>query len=204
MATLRIAPAVLAVTLLAACSSSSKSPAAAGTSTGTITQPTASMSLDIPTDLPSLDIPTVLPSLDIPTEISTGKGCENVTASDVSAAVGFTVTTPTAQAMGPIVLCTFTGPAGSAVLIRKESGLGVAAYDAGKVALEAAGQKTASLSGLGDAAYSSTVGTSGKTLAATVVARKGDNDVLVTVAGSTASVEQATAVAKLSLSAFGF
>ena len=125
-------------------------------------------------------------------------------ANQVSAAAGFAVQAPLANEIGPVTLCTFSGGTGEAVLVRFEKHMGAAAFTAGKSALETAGQKTAPLAGLGDEAYSSVLGGSGTIFAATVAVRKGDSDVLVTVAGTKAKVEDATAVARAALAAFAF
>jgi hypothetical protein len=213
MTDLRKIPALFCLALLAvgcssksAASASGATPAASSsvsTSETPSTTPTtsdspsstatvdATASFVLPTDLLTA-LPTGLPSL------GDGKGCEKLTPADISAAAGFTVKAPQSQAVGPIVVCVFTGPAGDAVLIRLERGVGAVGWTAGKTALDATGQKTTSVSGLGDEAYSA--GVAG---AFVVGARKGDGDVVVTIAGPTVTREQAIAVAKVALSAAG-
>ncbi|MDQ1723805.1 MAG: hypothetical protein QOG52_833, partial [Frankiaceae bacterium] len=185
MTDLRKIPALFCLVLLAAgCSSTSAAsstgttPAASSsvstsetpsTTPSTSDSPTATVdataSFALPTDLLTA-LPTGLPSL------GDGKGCEKLTPADISAAAGFTVKAPQSEAVGPIVVCVFTGPAGDAVLIRLERGVGAVGWTAGKTALDATGQKTTSVSGLGDEAYSA--GVAG---AFVVGARKGDGDV---------------------------
>ena len=215
MTDLRKVPALLTLALLAACSSATSSPAVttppaaasltpsdtptstptstdSASDSGSATPPTdATSAFALPTDLLS-GLPTSLPSL------GDGKGCEKLTAADVSAAAGFEVKAPQSQAVGPIVQCIFIGPAGEAVLVRLERGVGAVGWSTTKTVLEAAGQKAASVPGLGDEAYS--VGVAGTY---TVGVRKGNGDVVVTLGGASVTREQAIAVAKLALSAAG-
>ncbi len=188
----RSGPAVVALACLAACSSSGPSttgPSTGGPSTGGTSA------------RPGPPVNAGLQSGAAP--VATDKPCGSLKTADVSAAVGFAAAEPLTKVTGPITICQYAGSVGSAVLIRVEKGMGADAFKAAQKALNDAGQKTVPLSGVGDESYSSVLNPNGKNVAYTVGARKGGSDVLVTVAGSTASVGRATALAMAVLDGFG-
>jgi hypothetical protein len=97
---------------------------------------------------------------------------------------------PNKTVSGIVTVCTYVSAKSGTVLVRFQTKEDAAGFAVGRQGFESSGQKTTDVSGLGDQAFSSTLG--GGTIAVTtVVARKGEVEVLVT---SRAPVDKETAL----------
>jgi hypothetical protein len=111
-------------------------------------------------------------------------GCGLVPASVVDGVYGASVTGPQAQTKGPVTVCVYTSSAPVVyVLVRFEVNETVAMFKAGRKNFNTHKEPTVTVSGLGQMAYSSVLG-SGKTLTSTVVVLTGHTELLVTGTGS--------------------
>jgi hypothetical protein len=113
-------------------------------------------------------------------------------ASKVNAALGTTLSTPTRKVNGAVTICTYSSGSNSqAALIRSETGMTAALRTASRSGFDQHGEPTMTVSGLGDSAFSSTIG-SGSFTENTIVVEKGSKELLVTAG---ASLEQVQALA---------
>lgn len=107
-------------------------------------------------------------------------GCSLAPASLVNSTFGTTVTDASPEVNGTVTLCHYSNGANpSAVLIRFATGMSLTDFKANEAGFAAHGESTTDISGLGDAAYSSTIGT-GASAVNTVVALKSNTEVLIT------------------------
>lgn len=104
--------------------------------------------------------------------------CSSVPASEVNSALGVNVGSPTSVVNGPVTTCTYNGTPGQ-VIIRFQTGENASTFAAGKAGFAKNGETTTDVSGLGDAAYSSSVG-SGQFQTNTIVVLEGSIELLVT------------------------
>jgi hypothetical protein len=95
----------------------------------------------------------------------------------VASVLGKTVSEPTPQDDNPPVrVCNYAAGANPrSVIIRYETGSDAARFGQARAEFESHGEKTADVTGVGDQAYSSLLGSTG-----TLVARKGSTEVLIT------------------------
>ncbi len=106
--------------------------------------------------------------------------------------LGLTVYEPREALNPPVTVCSyFTSSAGS-MIVRFEVDVSAEAFLATREGLDAGGQDTEDLKGLGDDAFTSTIG-AGTIVANTVIAIKGSTEVLVT---STAPLKKAAKLVK--------
>lgn len=104
--------------------------------------------------------------------------CSLAPVSEVNASLGLNVASPSSQVNGPVTVCTYGGTPGP-VIVRFETGESSSSFETAKQSFEQNGEATSDVSGLGDAAYSSTAG-SGESETNTIVVLKGSVEVLVT------------------------
>ncbi len=104
--------------------------------------------------------------------------CGLVPASQVNSALGVNVGSPASTVNGSVTVCTYSGTPGQ-VIIRFQTGEDAATFAAGKAGFTTNGETTTDVSGLGQAAYSSTVG-SGQFQTNTIVVLDGNLELLVT------------------------
>ena len=112
------------------------------------------------------------------TAVAEAPSCSLVPASQVNSALGVNVGAPTPAVNGPVTTCTYNGTPAQ-VIIRFQTGETSASFQAAKAGFAQNGEPTTDVSGLGDAAYSSTVG-SGQFQTNTIVVLKGSIELLVT------------------------
>lgn len=112
------------------------------------------------------------------TALAAAPSCSLVPASQVNSALGVNVGDPTSAVNGSVTTCTYNGTPGQ-VIVRFETGETPATFQAGKAGFAHNGEPTTDVSGLGDAAYSSSVG-SGQFQTNTIVVLKGSLELLVT------------------------
>ena len=149
---------------LAACSSSSSSTSTTDTPGGTVTTTS-------------------------PKASTSSFTCAKAPASAVNAALGTSVGAPATQTNGTVTVCTYksTSPI-QAVLVRVDTGSNASVFASGQTQSDNAGEKTTTVSGVGDGAYSMTLSGGGFTTNSFVV-RKGTNEVLVSGPGTPAQVQ---------------
>jgi hypothetical protein len=106
--------------------------------------------------------------------------CTSVSPATINRALGTNVVKPTKVTNSTVALCTYRPASGSGqVLIRFESGLTKTSFALVQKSFDNNDQPTQALSGFGDAAFTSTIGT-GEFTTNTVVMLKGSNSVLIT------------------------
>ena len=141
--------------------------------------------LSLPTDSPS---PTDSGRTDLlggpsPTLVkpTTAVDCGSVTAAQVNAALGTLVGAPNINRSNPPVsVCTYSGGTPfRTVIVRAQGGQDAAGFALEKEAFNRNGQTTTDVPGYGDEAYSSVL-TAGSISVSTLVARKGDVEILIT------------------------
>lgn len=104
--------------------------------------------------------------------------CSTVPASEVNSALGVNVGDPTSAVNGSVTTCTYNGTPGQ-VIVRFQTGENASTFAAGKAAFAKNGETTTDVSGVGDAAYSSSVG-AGQFQTNTIVVLEGSLELLVT------------------------
>ena len=195
-----IALAVPAIVLLAACSSAASSAStqkAAGSASSSTAAAPATSAADGATTSPATTSPATADAGKV------GAGCESLSGAAVTAIVGFPVSAPKTGGSDPVILCTYTGTPVGTVLIRKQTGVDAATFKGDREAMDGVGEKTTDMPGVGDTAYSATIG-SGEFVTSTVVALHGTNEVLASINGPKTSVPVAAAVVKAAIQAYGF
>jgi hypothetical protein len=116
--------------------------------------------------------------------------CSSVPASRVNAALGTSVTGPTANTGGPAVMCQYAGGGNpSAVIIRIESNSTLDEMKAARKLGSDNGSPSTDVAGLGDAAYSSAISLPGLPTVTTVDAQKGGLNVQVSAAAPESTVQ---------------
>ena len=119
--------------------------------------------------------------------------CTSVPPATVNSALGKNVTKPERVVNGTVTVCTYKPESGGGqVLIRFESGLSKTSFATVQKSFDGNGQPTQALSGLGDAAFTSTIGT-GDVTTNTVVVLKGSSSLLIT---TNAPLDQIEGLAK--------
>jgi len=122
---------------------------------------------------------------------TTAVSCGLAPAAQVGAALGITVGDAASEVNGPVTVCTYqqTGGAGQ-VIVRFQTGMTPASFSANESQFTANGETTTPVTGLGDQAYSSTIGGGGAAPEVnTIVVLKGSNEVLITGPASQAQVQ---------------
>ncbi len=140
-----------------------------------------------PTSAPAA---TSLASSPSPTRTHSSATCNIVSAAEVNAALGTAVTAPQVNGTNPLTVCTYSGGTPlKAVIVRFQTGEDPAIFASGKAGFNSNGQATTDVSGYGDEAYSSLLqGAAGTIGVSTLVARKGDVEVLITAPTALAPV----------------
>ena len=117
--------------------------------------------------------------------------CALAPAAQVGAALGITVGAPTPEDNGSVTVCTYQQTGGSGqVIVRFQTGMTPASFSANEAQFTANGETTTPVSGLGDQAYSSTIGGGGSAPEVnTIVVLKGSNEILITGPASQAQVQ---------------
>jgi len=107
--------------------------------------------------------------------------CRSVLPAEVQDSLGLSVGAPSTQVNGTVNVCTYTGTGTtpSTVIVRFESAMTPASFAAAKAGFAQHQEPTTDVAGLGDAAYSSTIG-SAQVQQNTVVVLKGSSELLVT------------------------
>jgi hypothetical protein len=101
-------------------------------------------------------------------------------AAKVNAALGTTLTTPKSKVNGSVTVCTYSSSSNpQSALIRNQTGMTAALRSASRAGFDQHGEPTVTVSGLGDSAFSSTIGSASFT-ENTVVVEKGTRELLVT------------------------
>jgi hypothetical protein len=114
-------------------------------------------------------------------------------AASVNSALGTTVSAPKSTVRGTVTVCTYSQGANSQqVLIRLQTGMTPALRTASRAGFDQHGEPTVTVTGLGDAAFSSTIGT-GQYADNTIVVEKGTKELLVTALAPLASVQSLAA-----------
>ena len=120
---------------------------------------------------------------------SSAPSCSLVSASTLNAALGTSVGDPTTVVNGPVTVCTYKSSSGGGqVIVRYQTGMSSASFNANKTGFTQSGQNVTPVSGLGDEAYSSTLSAAGLTTN-TIVVRKGATELLITGPGTLAQTE---------------
>ncbi len=154
---------VLGVSALGACSSSSKSSTSSpGTTAATANSGPATTSSS-----------------------AKSVGCGLASADEIEAALGVQAQSPSAEPNGDVTVCLYPGNSNPRnTTIRYETGTSAAAFATEKTQFDSSGQKTTAVSGVGDQAYSSTLGKYN-----TLVVLKGDTELLITAPASLAKIQ---------------
>ena len=113
--------------------------------------------------------------------------CSSVTAAMVNTALGTNVGDPTSTVNGPVTVCTYKSSTGQ-VIVRFASGTTAASFAAAKSQFTAHGEPVTTVTGLGDEAYSSSIGT-GTYAVNSIVLRKGSEELLITGPASLSQVQ---------------
>ena len=116
--------------------------------------------------------------------------CALAPAATVGAALGLPLQAPSVQDNGTVTVCTYagTGTVPATVIVRFQTGMDEAAFAAGRAGFDQHQEPTTEVTGLGDAAYSSTLGT-GQFQQNTIVVRKGSTELLVSAPAPLPQVE---------------
>jgi hypothetical protein len=131
-----------------------------------------------PTGSPSGGPTSGQPSLSpTPTPAGVSVGCALAPASEVSAALGISASNPITTTNSTVTICTYPGGA----LIRFQTGETAANFAVGKAGFGQHGESVSDVSGLGDAAYSSSLASTN-----TLVALKGSIEILISSSASLA------------------
>lgn len=128
-----------------------------------------------------------------------GTRCQLISPTGIHAALGTTVSDPSATVHGATTICTYkAADLTRSVIIRYDSDATANSFAADRALFRTKGGKVGKILGLGDEAYY-VVATSGGKTVHTVVARRGDQNVLVT--GTTGTLTQFEILASEALSA---
>ena len=115
--------------------------------------------------------------------------CSSVPASEVNTALGTNVGNPSVQPNGAVTVCTYTSQSPIAtVIVRFETGMTQSSFTTARSQFDQHGEPTSTVSGIGDAASSSSTGT-GQYQSNTIVVLKGSTELLVTAPASLSQVE---------------
>jgi hypothetical protein len=143
---------------------------------------------------PSTATPTAsggLSAIGLPTPSPTSNvSCAIVTVAQVNAALGTTTTARHVDSSPPATVCTFAGGTSSrTVIVRIQNGEDTNSFADDKAVYDSGGQTTTVVSGYGDEAFSSVLPVPGTVGVTTLVARKGDVEVLVSAPTALGPVE---------------
>jgi len=132
--------------------------------------------------LPAVGLPPPSPSSNVT--------CAIVTVAEVNAALGTTATARHVDSNPPATVCTYAGGASSrTVIVRFQTGQDANAFADDKAVYDSGGQTTTAVSGYGDEAFSSVLPVPGSVGVTTLVARKGDVEVLISAPTALGPVE---------------
>jgi hypothetical protein len=115
---------------------------------------------------------------------SASVSCDLVTPAQINSALGISVGPPEVTNNDPVTVCTYKKSDGiGQVLVRFETGLDEAGWETSKAGFTQHGEAIQDLPGLGDKAFTSTIG-SGQFVTNTVVTQKGTTNLLITASGA--------------------
>jgi hypothetical protein len=115
--------------------------------------------------------------------------CKLAPASEVSAALGLQATGPQSTVVEPATTCRYAvGGNESGVIVRFQTGETAGTFEAEKSNFHTSGQQTTDLAGVGDEAFTSTLG-AGSIVTNTVMTRQGDTTLLVTAGAPLDKIE---------------
>ncbi len=115
---------------------------------------------------------------------ASGPSCGLASATRVKSAVGITVGSPSVTKNGPVTVCEFAGP--PPLLVRFQTGETASMFAAGRKSFTQHREPTKTVSGLGTAAYSSSIA-GGK--ANTIIVLKNTTELLITASEPLAKLE---------------
>jgi hypothetical protein len=126
--------------------------------------------------------------------------CKTAPAALLNSVLGVNVGEPDEQTLDTVVVCRYPLRSGiSNVLVRFQLGESAAMFRAGRDGFDSNGQPTKDVSGVGDEAYSSTIG-QGDLTSNTLVARSGPVEILIT---SPATIDAEKLLAQQLITAIG-
>jgi hypothetical protein len=132
--------------------------------------------------LPAIGLPPPSPSSSVT--------CAIVGVAEVNAALGTTATARHLDSSPPATVCTYAGGTSSrTVIVRFQTGQDANAFADDKAVYDSGGQTTTAVSGYGDEAFSSVLPVPGSVGVTTLVARKGDVEVLISAPTALGPVE---------------
>jgi hypothetical protein len=115
---------------------------------------------------------------------SASVSCDLVTPAQINSTLGISVGPPDVTNNDPVTVCTYKKSDGiGQVLERFETGLDQAGWETSKAGFTQHGEAIQDLPGLGDKAFTSTIG-SGQFVTNTVVTQKGTTNLLITASGA--------------------
>lgn len=137
-----------------------------------------------PSQSPTTATPTAsggLSAIGLPPPSPTSNvSCAIVGVAEVNAALGTTTTARHVDSSPPATVCTFAGGTSSrTVIVRIQNGEDANSFADDKAVYDSGGQTTTVVSGYGDEAFTSVLPVPGSVGVTTVVARKGDVEVLI-------------------------
>lgn len=147
-----------------------------------------------PSQSPTTATPTAsggLSAIGLPPPSPTSNvSCAIVGVAEVNAALGTTTTARHVDSSPPATVCTFAGGTSSrTVIVRIQNGEDANSFADDKAVYDSGGQTTTVVSGYGDEAFSSVLPVPGNVGVTTVVARKGDVEVLISAPAPLGPVE---------------
>jgi hypothetical protein len=121
---------------------------------------------------------------------SSAVGCDRVSAADISTTLGLNVGDAEVTRNGPVTVCTYpsAGEGTSQVIVRFQTGMSSSDLASSRAQFESTDQPTVDVTGLGDAAFSSTIG-SGSIQTNTIETIQGGTDLLVTAGAPLTGIE---------------
>jgi hypothetical protein len=111
-------------------------------------------------------------------------GCSLVSADQVASTLGVQALGPTSQPNGQVTVCLYASSANpNNTTIRYETGMSASDFTTAQAQFDQNGEKTTPVNGIGDKAYSSSIGSVN-----TLVVLKGQNEVLISAPASLAKI----------------
>jgi hypothetical protein len=121
---------------------------------------------------------------------SAATGCDLVSPEDIATTLGLTVAEPETTDNDPVTVCTYppAGGGASQVIVRFQTGFTKDDVATSRAQFEDTDQPTADVSGIGEVAFSSSLG-SGSVQTNTIETLQGDTDLLITASAPLAGIE---------------
>jgi hypothetical protein len=123
-------------------------------------------------------------------ETSAASSCDLVSSADIATTLGLSVGDPEVTDNDPVTVCTYPAADGgtSQVLVRFQTGMSQSDLAASRTQFEDTEQPTADVTGIGEVAFSSTIG-SGSVQTNTIETVQGGTDLLITAGAPLAGIE---------------